>query len=168
MKYLIFLVLFSTAAIAADKPPKQIGAFKKWHVYIMQQKGKKVSYVVGTPVKSEGKYKSRGTTYVMITNRPPHALNVISVHAGYEYPEDYKVTVMIDKKTFFFTAHNDTPGTAWLINHKDAEVATAMANGSRLVVYGDSKRGTKTIDTYSLSGMALAQKAAKVACKKKS
>lgn len=168
MKYLIFLVLFSTAAIAADKPPKQIGAFKNWHVYIMQQKGKKVSYVVGAPVKSEGKYKSRGTTHVMLTNRPLQAQNIISIHAGYEYPEDYEVKVTIDKKTFSFTTHNDTPGTAWLTNNNDNEVATAMANGSKMIIYSESKRGTKTIDIYSLSGMALAQKAARIACKKKS
>jgi hypothetical protein len=164
MKYaagLIFLILFSTTAIATNQPPKQIAAFKKWHVYSMQQKGKKVNYVVGTPIKSEGKYKVRGTTCVMITNRPPRATNIISIHAGYEYPTNLKVKVTIDSKTFIFIPHSDTPGTAWLTDDNDAEVIRAMVNGSKMTVQSESKRGTKTTDIYALRGIASAVKAIK-------
>ena len=164
---IICLALLSANAIAADKPPKQIGEFKKWSAYVMQQNGQKVCYVIGLPDKMEGKYSSRGDTYIMITHRPPGSMNVVSIHPGYDYPDDYKAKVKIDKKTYEFSSNKDTPNTAWLADDNDSKVAAALGSGSKMVVNGESKKGTKTVDTYVLSGASLALKAAKNACKSK-
>ena len=47
----------------------------------------------------------------------------------------------------------------------DNEMVNAMKRGSRMVVYGTSSRGTKTKDTYSLSGFANAYRAISNKCK---
>jgi len=40
-----------------------------------------------------------------------------------------------------------------------------MKGGNRMVVYGTSSRGTKTTDTYSLSGFTAMKKRIDKACK---
>lgn len=166
MKIIYIALLLLTTTASANKPPKQIGDYKNWNVYVMQQNGKKISYIVGTPAKQEGKYKSRGRTYIMITNRPPKSYNVISIHAGYDYPDNYKVKAKIDDKTFNFRTSSETPGTAWLLHEQDTEFAKSLSRGKKLVVYGKSAKGTDTTDTYDLSGSLLALKEARNACGK--
>ena len=46
-------------------------------------------------------------------------------------------------------------------------VQQAMRSGAKMIVTGVSSRGTKTIDTYSLSGISAAHKAIGTACKVK-
>ena len=46
-----------------------------------------------------------------------------------------------------------------------AKLVRAMKSGNRMVVYGTSSRGTKTTDTYSLSGFTAMKKRIDKACK---
>ena len=71
----------------------------------------------------------------------------------------------IGKRTFQLFTNADT---AWARNKKDdAALVRAMRAGSRMIVTGTSSRGTKTKDTYSLSGISAAHKAIGKACKVK-
>jgi hypothetical protein len=56
-------------------------------------------------------------------------------------------------------------GTAWARDKKtDRLLARAMIKGVRLVALGTSSKGTRTRDTYSLSGFTAAYKAIGKAC----
>ncbi|MGZ0244927.1 MAG: invasion associated locus B family protein, partial [Alphaproteobacteria bacterium] len=72
------------------------------------------------------------------------------------------VQVAIGAKKFDLFTNGDT---AWARSTKDdRNLATAMRGGARMVVTGQSSRGTKTKDTYSLSGISAAHKAIGKAC----
>jgi hypothetical protein len=47
---------------------------------------------------------------------------------------------------------------------KDNEMVQAMIRGADLVIAGESSRGTKTTDTYSLLGFTAAHRAMTEAC----
>ena len=65
--------------------------------------------------------------------------------------KDQKVEVYIDDTSFKFYSEDDT---AW--TNDDAKVIYAMKKGLKLIVKGQSSRGTKTIDTYTLKGFTAA------------
>ena len=73
------------------------------------------------------------------------------------------VKVKINKKSFKLFTQQDG---AWSANPElDAKLVKAMKGGNRMVVYGISSRGTKTTDTYSLSGFTAMKKRIDKACK---
>lgn len=56
---------------------------------------------------------------------------------------------------------------AWAVSEKtDKELVAAMKKGERMIVTGESSRGTATKDTYSLSGFTAAYRAISAKCKK--
>ena len=70
---------------------------------------------------------------------------------GYPFADNSKVTLNIDGKTFsMFTKENN----AWMENPaEEATVVAAMRAGSKMSVSGQSRRGTQTSYSYSLSGV---------------
>lgn len=78
----------------------------------------------------------------------------------------------IDGKSWPMKSIPDDPATAikdseaaWLASMEDeAKFVAALKNGSKLVVHGTSAKGTKTTDTYSLSGVTAAMAAIDKAC----
>ena len=72
---------------------------------------------------------------------------------------------MIGKRKFELFTSGDS---AWARNKKDdANIVRAMRSGAKMIVTGVSSRGTKTKDTYSLSGISAAHRAIGKACKVK-
>ena len=61
---------------------------------------------------------------------------------------------MIDKNLYEFFSEEVTPETAWTNN--DKKVIFAMKKGIKLTVKGESSRGTKTTDIYTLKGFTVA------------
>lgn len=81
-------------------------------------------------------------------------------------------SAVIDGQSYAMKSIADDPSTsiadseaAWLASTGDeAGFVAAMKKGSKLVVNGTSARGTKTTDTYSLSGVTAAMNAIDQAC----
>ncbi len=157
------LVLVSIAAPAHAQQVEGLGQFKKWTAYRTQQGGKNLCYMASTPTKDEGKYTQRGKIYAMVSHRPAtKALNVVSVHTGYTYKEDSRVTIAIGGAAFALFVHGDT---AWASSAADdAALVKAMRAGSTMVIKGTSSRGTATTDTYSLAGFTAAHNTIGKAC----
>lgn len=155
-------LLFSGAALASEI--KSLGAFKRWDAYYYTEAGAKVCYIASSPIKEEGDYTRRGEIFVLITHRPAtKTRDVVSFQAGYAFKADAEVTATIDGETRFklFTEGD----TAWAQDAKmDQAFVAAMQKGSRMVVLGLSKRGTKTKDTYSLAGFTASRRAINLAC----
>ncbi len=142
---------------------KATESHKAWSVHVMKEKGGKVCYVHSLPVKSSGKYTSRGETYIQVTHRSqPKSVNEISITAGYAYRKGENVDVAIDKKNFSMFTDGDT---AWSQNADDDKaLVAAMRAGTTMIVKGVSSRGTETTDRYSLAGFTAAYNAIGKAC----
>lgn len=165
-----FLALVSTFAVAvpftsaqAQNTPKLIDVFGKWEAYTYTEKGKKVCYMGSQPTSAKGDYTKRGRIYAMVTHRPSlKLLNEVSFITGYTYKTDSKVDLQIDSKSFKLFTHDDS---AWASTSEgDQKLIKAMRAGSKMVVVGYSSRGTKTTDTYSLSGFTAAYNAISKSC----
>ncbi len=122
--------------------------------------------MASSPQKDEGKYTQRGDIYVVITHRPAEkSFDVVNFVAGYVYKRDAKVVVKIGKTTIdkMFVDKDK----AWAVSEKvDRELVEAMKKGERMIVTGESSKGTATKDTYSLSGFSAAYKAISAKCRK--
>lgn len=162
----IFSAGFAAAMAAASAfaaEPKAIGQFKDWSAHVLGAKKAKVCYLFSEPKKSEGKYKKRDRAFIQVAHRPKDKVRgEVSITAGYAYQPKSEVEVEIEGKKFKLFTHEDG---AWLRNSKDdSSVVGAMRAGKSMYVRGVSARGTKTVDTYSLSGFSGAYKAIEKAC----
>ncbi len=140
-----------------------INNFGDWSAFADGKGKAKTCNIASLPKKETGKYKSRGNTYILVTHRPAEkSRDVFELRAGYVYRKDSEVTVNIDGQVYkLFTDR----GTAWAHDQKaDRSLARMMIRGKSMIVTGFSGRGTKTIDTYSLSGFTAAYKAIGKAC----
>ena len=163
MRYLVIALIAAFAVSTVPASAKQIAAFKGWSAH-SEGKGKtRTCWIYSEPVKDEGNYKKRGRIYLLVTHRPGEkTFNQVQFTAGYTYKKDNAVQVAIGAKKFDLFTNGDT---AWARSTKDdRNLVTAMRGGARMVVTGQSSRGTKTKDTYSLSGISAAHKAIGKAC----
>jgi len=149
----IGVALTFTIAAQAAAEPVQMLIEKDWVAYRVDDGGKRTCFVSSTPTKSVGKYDpaNRGETRVYVSHGPvPEDRNVVQVLAGYRYKKQTNVIVTIDGRSFtLFTLD----GRAYAESEEDdLAMIKAMKLGSTMTVVGESSRGTKTTDTYSLSG----------------
>ena len=110
-------------------------------------------FISSLPTKSKGNYdpNNRGEVRVFVSHGPGKAeRNVVQFTAGYKHKKHSDVTVNIDGRKFtLFTIE----GRAYAESEEDdIAMIRAMKRGSKMTVVGTSSRGTKTTDTYSLSG----------------
>jgi hypothetical protein len=152
----IFLILalavfctFSAQVFAGE--PRLLKAYGDWEAYFFEEGGSKVCYMAAKPKKNEGEYKARGDIHALITHRPGEgSRNVFSYIAGYSYKPASDATIEIDGQKFVLFTKDDT---AWAVDAEDDDkIAAAIRSGTNMTISGVSSRGTKTKDTYSLSG----------------
>lgn len=158
--------LVSQAQAVAEQTPKQIGHFGQWTAYVMKENNKKVCYMASLPTASKGNYKKRDQVYAVVTHRPDEKkYNAVSFHAGYTFAPGAEVQVQVGEKKFIlFTQGN----TAWATDEQDQDLVSEIAKAGTLTVTGTSSRGTKTEDTYSLTGSSRALAAINQTCGLKS
>ncbi len=158
--------LFAAAGAARAEAPKLLGEYNDWSAFYYQDGKNVVCYMASSPQKDEGKYTQRGDIYVVITHRPAEkSFDVVNFVAGYTYKRDAKVVVKIGKTAIdkMFVDKDK----AWAVSEKvDRELVEAMKKGERMIVTGESSKGTATKDTYSLSGFSAAYKAISAKCRK--
>ena len=94
--------------------------------------------------------KKRGDFYILVYKNIGNPSVIVQIEAGYKYKLDNKINVRIDKSDYIFYTTEDLPETAWTDN--DEKIIFAMKKGLKLVVTGESNRGTVTNDTYTLKG----------------
>lgn len=162
----VFAASVPVTGAQAQNTPKLIDVFGKWEAYTYSEDGQKVCYMGSQPISAKGNYTKRGKIYVMVTHRPAlKLLNEVSFITGYTYKPGSDVDLRIDSKKFKLFTHDDS---AWAVNsEEDRKLVRSMKAGSKMVVVGYSSRGTKTTDTYSLSGFTAAYNAISKACNAK-
>jgi invasion protein IalB len=80
--------------------------------------------------------------------------NEVSVIVGYPQKAGHDATAAVGSSTYAMYTQNDG---AWVKNAaEEPQMIEIMRRGSDLVVKSESAKGAKTIDTYSLKGIAQA------------
>jgi hypothetical protein len=159
----VALVLLASTATAAAQSPSRLGVFKDWTAYSYADGRGKVCYAASQPKETEPKNVNRDPIFFMVSTRPADRVNnEVSVLVGYPLKQDSKVSVDIDGKSFVMFTKDDG---AWVENIADESVLVdALKAGSKMVVKGTSRRGTNTIDEYSLAGISAALDSVAKAC----
>ena len=162
-KLFVFSVALSVSTFALASEPTKIDDHGDWTSYVFTEGGNKVCYMVSQPKKEEGNYTQRGDVFALITHRPAeNSQNVFSYISGYNYESGSEVSMRIGSHNFKLFTQKDS---AWATDDAtDAKIADAVRRGSNIVVKGVSSRGTKTTDTFGLSGSTAAHKAISTAC----
>ncbi|HVV65237.1 MAG TPA: invasion associated locus B family protein [Rhizomicrobium sp.] len=155
------------ASAAADTPPTLLGSFKDWSAFQASASGGRTCYALSQPKSSEPKKAKRDPIYFLISDWPSRRVKAEpEAVPGYEYKPDSVVTAKVGSESFdFFTKNEDGAGSAWVKEANDeSRLVDSMRRGSEMVVTGVSKRGTTTIDTYSLDGLSAALDKVHSAC----
>jgi len=109
-------------------------------------------FIGSAPVETDlPESKQRGNTYILVYRINKSKDAIVQIAAGYPYKKDQNVDVTIDNVKFDFYSDDDT---AW--SNDDNKVIFAMKKGIKLTVNGESSRGTKTTDIYTLKGFTAA------------
>jgi hypothetical protein len=148
----------SGAAVAAGgAQPSLLGQFGDWGAYTATPGGRKICFALAKPAKaaSEPANRPRDPAYMFISTRPSEKVaNEVSVIVGYGLKANNDAVVDIGGSKFAMYTQNDG---AWIKNAaEEPRLIEALRKGTDVVVRGESAKGTKTADTYSLKGLAQA------------
>ena len=161
-----FVIVTSLMVPTAFAEPVEMLVSKKWGAYRYDNDNGRICFVSSVPIKSKGKYdpKNRGDIRVFVSHGPGKAeRDVVQVIAGYRYKPQSDVSLTIDGKSFnLFTIEDRAYAES---DEDDRRIITLMKRGSRMTVIGISSRGTKTTDTYSLSGFTKTKAVIDKTCK---
>jgi len=141
----------------ADDEPKLLGEYGEWRAFTASPNGKKLCFALARPGSSQTDppNRPRDPAYLFIATRPADRVkDEISLIIGYPIKPNTEVTAAVGPATFALSTQEDG---AWVKNAPDeAKMVEAMRKGSDVVIKGESGKGTKTTDTFSLKGIAQA------------
>lgn len=156
--------------MAQAQTQQRVDAKKDWSIFQAGAGGQKVCWIVSQPTKTAafrgGKSVTvnRGDIFLMISIRPADGVvNEVSFLGGYPFKNGSDVKASVGNKNFTLFTEGEN---AWAPSGKDdAAIIDAFRKGSRAKLEGVSSRGTKTVDTFSLSGFTAALEVASGLCK---
>jgi len=151
-------------ALAQAKPPANptaqatlLGQFGDWGAYTASPGGQKVCFALAKPTSSVDSPPNRRTAanpvYMFISTRPTEKVNneVSILVTGYVFKPNSEASVTVGGANFPMYTQNDG---AWVKNAaEEAKLLDTMRKGADVVIKGESGRGTKTTDTFSLKGL---------------
>jgi hypothetical protein len=145
----------SLALPAAAEPANLLGVFGNWSAYTTGTGSSLTCYALSKPRASRPAGTKRASVYLMISDWPSRKVKAEpQIVYGYQGKENGVAALGVGADKFpFFIRNNGKDGSAWLQQLNDNNrLIDAMHNGVSAVASGMSSRGTKTSDTYSLSG----------------
>jgi len=148
----------------------RVDASKDWSVFQAGAEGQKICWIVSKPtvwVASRGGKTvqvNRGDIFLMVSIRPADGVaHEVSFRGGYPFKSGSKVEVAIGSEKFSMFTEGEN---AWPLSPEDdGKVVDAFKRGADAKIEGVSSRGTKTVDTFSLSGFTAALESAQSHCK---
>jgi len=148
-------IALTAAAPAMAEPATLLGAFGNWTAYSSGAGASQTCFITSVPRAKRPVKAKRGPIYLMVSDWPSRKVKAEpQIVYGYEAKEGGAAALGVggDKFTFFMR-NNGKDGSAWLQSLNDnPRLIAAMQGGVSAVASGVSKRGTKTVDTYSLQG----------------
>jgi len=149
---------------ASANEPKLVSTHGDWGVYVAQSGKSKTCYALGRPKKRAPATLKRDDGFIFVSIRPSQGVrNEVSIIMGFDVRDDSNPEVRIGSTKFEMHAKG---GNLWVKNAaEEKNFVGVMRKGSELAVNATSRRGNKTTDTYSLSGLGQALDRAAAACK---
>jgi Invasion associated locus B (IalB) protein len=147
----------AAAAAAGGAEPTLIGQFGTWGAYTATPNGKKVCFALAKPSSSKTNppNRPRDPAYAFISTRPAEKVtNEVSVMIGYTLKPGSESTLEVGGATYAMYTQGDG---LWIKNAAEEErMVDAMRKAADVVVKGVSAKGTESIDTFSMKGLAQA------------
>ncbi len=161
----LIAVLVAGAAAAQSR----VDARRDWSIFEAGQGAQKVCWVASQPKTSTAErggqtvQVNRGDIYLMVAIRPSDKVkNEVSFLAGYPFKEGSNVTVKVGSNAFTMFTDKENAWTS--SGDEDDKITSAFRAGTDARIDGESSRGTKTHDTFSLLGFTDALDAARKRC----
>jgi len=145
------------AAAAGGAEPTLIGQFGTWGAYTATANGKKVCFALAKPTtsKTNPANRPRDPAYAFVSTRPAEkVVNEVSVMIGYALKPGSESSLEVGGASYAMYTQGDG---LWIKNAAEEErMVDAMRKSADVVVKGVSAKGTETVDTFSLKGLAQA------------
>ena len=147
----------AAAAAAGGAEPTLIGQFGTWGAYTASPNGKKVCFALAKPSSSKTNppNRPRDPAYAFISTRPAEkVVNEVSIMIGYTVKPGSESTLQVGGGTYAMYTQGDG---LWIKNAAEEErMVEAMRKSADRTVKAVSAKGTETIDSFSLKGLAQA------------
>ncbi len=149
------IVAILSAGPAAAKPSELIKRYSDWAAYRHTAGKEKYCFILAAPDSLKPNNVKRGRVAIHITAWPKHGIRAqLSIKIGYRFKAGAPVGVAIGTAQFNLFTKDDR---AFVESPTDElKLIEAMKKGSRMIITGQSERGTITTDGYSLIGFSLA------------
>ncbi len=160
---LIVIFSFTFSVVNAEENLKSLGKFKDWQSFVLVKEGVKTCFAQSIPVVKAPKKFKRDSSRLFISFRPAENIkNEISVTNGYEFKLKAPVSAKSGKRKYDLFSKGRF---AWVVDNKDeVKLISTMKKASRLMIIGNSEKGTETTDHYSMMGFTKAYNSAKKSC----
>jgi hypothetical protein len=146
-----------TAPSIGGVEPTLIGQFGGWGAYTAAPNGKKVCFALAKPSSSKTTpaNRPRDPAYAFVSSRPSEKVfNEVSIMIGYALKPGSESALEVGGASYAMYTQGDG---LWIKNAAEEErMVEAMRRAPDAVVKGVSAKGTETIDTFSLKGLAQA------------
>ena len=147
----------AAAPVAGSAEPNLIGQFGTWGAYTASPNGKKVCFALARPASSKTNppNKPRDPSFAFISTRPAEKVtNEVSVMIGYQLKPGSEGSIEIGSSRYAMYAQGDG---LWIKNAaEEGRLVDALRKGVDATVKGSSAKGTETVDTFPLKGLAQA------------
>ena len=147
----------AAAAAAGGVEPTLIGQFGTWGAYTATPNGKKVCFALAKPSSSKTNppNRPRDPAYAFVSTRPAEKVtNEVSIMIGYALKPGSESSLEVGGAAYAMYTQGDG---LWIKNAAEEErMVDAMRKSADVTVKGVSAKGTETIDTFSLKGLAQA------------
>jgi Invasion associated locus B (IalB) protein len=151
----------ATAPGAAQ--PTALGQFGDWQAFQNGNGKGKSCFAITSPKDRKPAKLKRDPATLFITRRPGEGVrNEISMITGFGMKEGSDASLKVGRTSFALYAKDSN---AWVKNAaEEGTVVGTMRKSKEAVFEGASKRGNKSIDTYSLNGLPQALDAIAKGC----
>jgi hypothetical protein len=147
----------ATASVTGGAEPTLVGQFGTWGAYTAAPNGKKVCFALAKPASSKTNppNRPRDPAYAFVSTRPAEkVVNEVSIMIGYTLKPGSESTLEVGGGSYAMYTQGDG---LWIKNAAEEEkMVEAMRKSPDVVVKGMSAKGTETIDTFSMKGLAQA------------
>ena len=144
-------------AATGSAEPTLIGQFGTWGAYTASPNGKKVCFALAKPgsSKTNPPNRPRDPSFAFISTRPAEKVaNEVSIMIGYQLKPGSEGSIEIGSSRYAMYAQGDG---LWIKNAaEEGRLVDALRKGADATVKGSSAKGTDTIDTFLLKGLAQA------------
>jgi hypothetical protein len=151
-------------ATKSQAQPTRLGQFGDWQAFQLGSAKEKSCFAISSPKERKPDGLNRDPATMFVTHRPGEGVkNEISLVVGFPMKDGTGANIKIGTSAYqLFTKDSN----AWVADQKkESSVIGVMKKGKDLVFEGTSRRGNKTQDRYSLTGLSDALDAIGKACK---